>query len=77
MTQTTWTYYLNTNVKPVLFRQSPGLRTYRWDAPSRSWVEIDHMYLLQRLWDGDVYLDEISAAQAAAITTGSAAPAAP
>ena len=64
-----WTYYLDEGTPPVLFRKY-ALLAHRWDRERHQWIEIDHMYLPNRLRGGDVDLDEISTSRAESIMKG-------
>ena len=64
-----WIYYLDTGTPPVLFRKYAFL-AHRWDRTSRQWIEIDHMYLPNRLRAGDVDIDEINSARAESVMKG-------
>ena len=65
MATTGWTYYESfggdrLNVFDAVFRCKPSGEAQRWDAASGAWVKIDHMFLPDRLADGDVTLEAIT-----------------
>ncbi len=69
MTERDWTYYLDTRWGGTLFREHAFL-AHRWDRGHRQWIKLDHMYLPDRLRQGDMYLDEISETRAEALIAG-------